>query len=103
MATPPETKDSLPTPLKVITFKDGDEEKVVQCFSEEQIREVEGYLELRVQFELECKDELVAIQAEWDAKKEKLASEYKALYDAANEKKERKEKEECIELPLPDK
>jgi len=74
-------------PLKVFTFKDFEDEKVVSCYSQEQVDEMEEYLALRKRFEAECCEQLATIDRDWQAKKEKLAAEYKASFTKANEEK----------------
>jgi hypothetical protein len=71
-------------PLKIFTIKDGDETKTVQCFSEDQIKRVEGYLMLRAQYESDCKEELARINSDWDQKKAVLAKRYASALDDAN-------------------
>ena len=70
--------------LKVITFKDGDETKTVQCFTQDQVDRIEGYLKLRAQFEKECKEELDAIDKRWETQKANLAKRYSVHFNKVN-------------------
>ena len=64
-------------PLKVFTYKDGDEVISISCFTAAQVQEAAEYIHQRERFELECKEELDAIAVQWKTRKEKIASAFR--------------------------